>query len=58
MIEIKMIIIIFQEKLKMTSSEKPWMKHLGKLKHVHKERRQVEKRVEEACEQIDQELWK
>ena len=34
------------------------MKHLGKLKHVHKERRQVEKRVEEAFEQIDQELWK
>jgi hypothetical protein len=34
------------------------MKHLGKLKHVHKERRQVEKRVEGAFEQIDQELWK
>ena len=45
-----------QEKLKATSTEKPWMKHLGKLKHVHKERRQVEKRVEEAFEQIDQEL--
>ena len=47
-----------QEKLKATSPERPWMKHLGKLKHVHKERRQVEKRVEEAFEQIDQELWK
>jgi hypothetical protein len=47
-----------QEKLKTTSPERPWMKHLGKLKHVHKERRQVEKRVEEAFEQIDQELWK
>ena len=47
-----------QEKLRTTSSEKPWMKHLGKLKHVHKERQQVEKRVEEAFEQIDQELWK
>ena len=47
-----------QEKLKSTSPEKPWMKHLGKLKPVHKERRQVEKRVEEAFEQIDQELWK
>ena len=34
------------------------MKHLGKLKHAHKERLQVEKRVEEAFEQIDQELWK
>jgi hypothetical protein len=47
-----------QEKLKTTTQEKPWMKHLGKLKHVHKEKRQVEKRVEEAFEQIDQELWK
>ena len=47
-----------QEKLRTTSAEKPWMKHLGKLKHVHKERRQVEKRVEEAFEQIDQDVWK
>ena len=47
-----------QEKLKTTSQEKPWMKHLGRLKHLHKERRQVEKRVEEAFEHIDQELWR
>jgi hypothetical protein len=33
------------------------MKHLGKLKHLHKERTRVEKRVEEAFEQIDRELW-
>jgi hypothetical protein len=33
------------------------MKHLGKLKHLHKERGKVEKRVEEAFEQIDRELW-
>ncbi len=46
-----------QEKLKTTSQEKPWMKHLGKLKHLHKERKQVEKRVEQAFEQIDRELW-
>lgn len=46
-----------QEKLKATGPEKPWMKHLGKLKHLHKERTRVEKRVEEAFEQIDQELW-
>jgi hypothetical protein len=45
-----------QEKLKTTSQEKPWMKHLGKLKDLHKERRQVEKRVEEAFEQIDRDL--
>ncbi|HMK21349.1 MAG TPA: hypothetical protein VK466_03395 [Terriglobales bacterium] len=47
-----------QEKLKTTSQDKPWMKHLGKLKHLHKERKQIEQRVEEAFEQIDQELWR
>jgi hypothetical protein len=46
-----------QEKLKTTSHEKPWMKHLGKLKHLHKERKQIEKRVEEAFEKIDREIW-
>jgi hypothetical protein len=49
-----------QEKLKTSSqnSEKPWMKHLGKLKHLRKERKQVEKRVEAAFEQIDPEVWR
>jgi hypothetical protein len=47
-----------QEKLKATPQERPWMKHLGKLKHLHKDRKQIEKRVEEAFEQIDREVWK
>ena len=47
-----------QEKLRTTSQERPWMKHLGRLKHLRKERKQVEKRVEGAFEKIDQELWK
>ena len=47
-----------QEKLRATSQEKPWMKHLGKLRHLHKERKRVENRVEEAFEQIDPEFWK
>jgi hypothetical protein len=47
-----------QEKLKTSSQERPWIKHLGKLKHLRKERRQIEKRVEEAFERIDQELWR
>ena len=46
-----------QEKLKTTPKERPWMKHLGRLKHLHKERRQIEKRVEKAFENIDRELW-
>jgi RecJ-like exonuclease len=47
-----------QEKLQTSSQEKPWMKHLGKLKHLHKERKQIEKRVAEAFGQIDQEVWR
>jgi hypothetical protein len=47
-----------QEKLKITSHEKPWMKHLGQLKHLRKERKQIENRVEEAFERIDRELWR
>lgn len=47
-----------QDKLKVTSHEKPWMKHLGKLKHLRKESKEIEKRVEEAFEQIDSEFWK
>ena len=47
-----------QEKLKVTSHEKPWMKHMGNLKPLRKERRQIEKRVEEAFERIDREVWK
>lgn len=46
-----------QEKLKTTLRERPWMKHLGKLKHLHKERKQIERRVEEAFERIDREVW-
>jgi len=46
-----------QEKLKTTSRERPWMKHLGKLKHLHKERKGIEKRVEDAFERIDREVW-
>jgi hypothetical protein len=47
-----------QEKLKVSSQERPWMKHLGKLAHLRKENRQIEKRIAEAFEQIDPELWK
>jgi hypothetical protein len=47
-----------QEKLGTTSRERPWMKHLGKLKHLHEERREIDKRVESAFERIDREVWK
>ncbi len=38
-------------------AEKPWMKHLGKLKHLHKETSRITKRVEEAFENLDSGLW-
>jgi hypothetical protein len=52
-----------QEKLKTSPREKPWMKHLGKLKHSgpkhsEKDRKQIEKRVEETFEHIDREIWR
>lgn len=47
-----------QDKLKTTSSERPWMRHFGKLKYPHKERNQIEKRVEEAFGKIDREVWR
>jgi hypothetical protein len=37
---------------------RPWMKHFGKLKHLHKENRLLNKRVEDAFEKIDQEICK
>ena len=44
-----------QEKLNVTSNpaQKPWMKHLGKLKSLHTETARIDKRIEEAFEQID-----
>lgn len=47
-----------QEKLKTTAQARPWMKHLGALKRLRTDRRQIDKRVEEAFEQIDPEVWK
>ncbi len=46
-----------QEKLRTTSQEKPWMKHMGKLKALDKERKPIERRVEETFERIDREVW-
>jgi hypothetical protein len=46
-----------QEKLKITSHEKPWMKHMGRPKTRRKEGKQIEKRVEQAFERVDREVW-
>jgi hypothetical protein len=38
--------------------KQPWMKHIGKLKHLRKENAQIDKAIEEAFEQIEPEMWK
>ena len=40
-----------------SSGPKPWMRHAGKLKHLHKETKRINQRIEEAFEQIDSEAW-
>jgi hypothetical protein len=47
-----------QEKLKMTSQERPWMKHFGRVQRLPGDRKQIEKRVGEAFGQIDPDVWK
>jgi hypothetical protein len=38
--------------------EKPWVKHMGKLKHLHKETARINRLIEEGCEKIDPEMWR
>jgi hypothetical protein len=35
------------------AGEKPWLKHLGKLKHLHKETIRINRLIEEDSEKID-----
>jgi hypothetical protein len=42
---------------KAATQQKPWMKHFGKLKHLPKATERLNKRVEEAFENIDREIW-
>jgi uncharacterized protein DUF6364 len=34
------------------SAEKPWMKHVGKLKHLHKETIRINRLIQESSERI------
>ena len=49
-----------EEKLKAshTSGAKPWMKHVGKLRHLRRESKRVDRRIEQAFEQIETETWR
>jgi hypothetical protein len=48
-----------EDKLKATPSagQKPWMKHVGKLKDLRKETQRVKKVIEQAFEKVDPEMW-
>ena len=40
------------------ASEKPWVKHMGKLKHLRKESARINRLIEGASEKIDMEMWR
>lgn len=40
------------------AAEKPWVKHMGKLKHLHKETERINRLIEEDSERIDAEMWR
>jgi len=48
-----------EDKLKATPSagQKPWMKHVGKLKDLRKETQRVKKVIEQAFEKVEPEMW-
>jgi hypothetical protein len=49
-----------EDKLKATpvAGRKPWVKHMGKLKRLHKETERINRLIEEDSERIDQEMWR
>jgi hypothetical protein len=40
------------------ASEKPWVKHMGKLKHLRKESARINRLIEKDSEKIDTEMWR
>jgi hypothetical protein len=40
------------------AGEKPWVKHMGKLKRFHKETLRINRLIEEDSEKIDAEMWR
>jgi hypothetical protein len=39
-------------------SDKPWLKLIGRLKHLHKETERINRLIEEDSERIDPETWR
>jgi hypothetical protein len=40
------------------TKEKPWVKLMGKLKHLHRETERINRLIEEDSEKIDPEMWR
>ena len=40
------------------AGERPWLKLMGKLKHLHKETVRINRLIEEDSEKIDPEMWR
>jgi hypothetical protein len=40
------------------AADKPWVKLMGKLKHLHKETERINRLIEKDCESIDEEMWR
>ena len=38
--------------------EKPWIKLMGKLKHLHKETARINRLIQRHSEKIDPEMWR
>ncbi len=49
-----------EDKLKTApaAGQQPWMKHIGKLKHLRKETARINKIIEEEFGQVEPEMWK
>jgi hypothetical protein len=43
---------------KAKAGEKPWMKLIGKLKHLRAETARINRLIEEDSERIDREMWR
>ena len=39
------------------TGEKPWVKHMGKLRHLHRESERINRLIEEDFGKIDVEMW-
>jgi len=49
-----------EDKLKTyaTPRKKPWVKHMGKLKHLRKETERINRLIEQDNEKIDPDMWR